>query len=227
MDPLQALHEPAGVYSLYEVIGVVANTRSGLVWDPDETMLYLPLADDRLGHTETLLQFTGPPSTTLPLVLAAASAGGKHLGINIRGSLDEARNLLLLPYRCSAAVAAALGLLALLMAVVGLYGVMTFVVSQRVREIGIRTALGATGKNIVGYFLRQGMRLVTIGLALGCIGGIGLAFLLSKIFFVAEPFDPLTCGSVGLLLAIVSLLACWLPSRRAAKVDPMVALRTE
>jgi ABC-type antimicrobial peptide transport system permease subunit len=115
----------------------------------------------------------------------------------------------------------------LLMAVVGLYGVMTFVVSQRVREIGIRTALGATGKNIVGYFLRQGMRLVGIGLALGSVGGIGLAIMLSKLLPEAEPFDPLTCGSVGLLLAIVSLFACWLPARRAAKISPMLALRSE
>jgi len=111
---------------------------------------------------------------------------------------------------------------------VGLYGVMTFVVGQRVREIGIRTALGATGDNIVGLFVRQGMRLVAIGLAVGSIGAIGVAALLSKIvIFGPHAFDPWAGGAVALLLALVSLFACWLPARRAAKVDPMIALRSE
>jgi len=143
-------------------------------------------------------------------------------------SLDEVRNALLLPFKGTAAVGAGLGLLALTLAVVGLYGVMTFVVSQRVREIGIRTALGATGDNIVGLFVRQGMRLVAVGLAVGSIGGIGVAVLLSKIvIFGTKAFDPVAWGAIVLLLTLVSLLACWLPARQAAKVDPMVALRAE
>ena len=115
----------------------------------------------------------------------------------------------------------------MVMSVVALYGVMNFVVSQRVREIGIRAALGATGGNIVGLFVRQGMRLVSIGLALGGIGGIALAMLLSKLVPGSQPFDPSACGVVALLLAIITLFACWLAARRAAKVDPMIALRAE
>lgn len=115
----------------------------------------------------------------------------------------------------------------MLMAVVGLYGVMAFMVCQRVREIGVRAALGATRENIVGLFVRQGMRLVTIGLALGCFGGLGAEIVLSKIMVGAQPFDPLVCGAVALIIAISTLFACWLPARRAAKVEPMIALRTD
>ncbi len=191
-------------------------------------MLYLPLAEDNPMRRTTLLQFAGPRKTALPLALGAVSAQGIPLGLSVFFALDEARDFQLLPYKGVAAVGTGLGLLALSMAVVGLYGVMTFVVSQRVREIGIRTALGATGEDIVGLFVRQGMRLVALGLALGSVGGIGLAILLTKIvIFGPQPFDPVACGVVALLLALVALFACWLPARRAAKVDPMIALRAE
>jgi ABC-type antimicrobial peptide transport system permease subunit len=140
---------------------------------------------------------------------------------------EERKDLQLLPFKGAAVVGASLGLLALSMAVVGLYGAMAFVVSQRVREIGIRAALGATAQNIVGLFVRQGMRLVAIGLALGSVGGVVVAIVLSKIVVGAQSFDPLACGAGALLIAIVTLFACWLPARRAAKVDPMIALRAE
>jgi len=227
VDPQQVRQQSAGVFSSYEVIGVVPDTRSGWIWEPDETMLYLPLPDDSPNARVTLLQFTSPRATALPLALGAASAQGMYLSLNVLGSLDEARNLQLLPYKGVAAVGAGLGLLALLMAVVGLYGVMAFVVSQRVREIGIRSALGATAENIVSLFVRQGMRLVVIGLALGSLGGVVVAIVLSNIVVGAQPFDPLVCGAVALLLAIATLVACWLPTRHAAKVDPVIALRAE
>jgi len=105
--------------------------------------------------------------------------------------------------------------------------VMTFVVSQRVHEIGIRVTLGATVENIVGLFVRQGMRLVTIGLALGGFGALVSSILLSKFMVGALPFNPLDFGAVALLIAIVALFACWLPARRAAKIDPIIALRAE
>ena len=227
VDPRQAQDQPAGAFTSYEVIGVVADVRIS-PWETDEAMIYLPLPEDSPNARLTLLQFAGPRATALPLTLAAASAQGVHLRLTLYWSLDDVRNYVLLPFEGTAAVGAGVGLLALALAVVGLYGVMTFVVGQRVREIGIRTALGATGDNIVGLFVRQGMRLVAIGLAVGSIGAIGVAALLSKIvIFGPHAFDPWAGGGVALLLALVSLFACWLPARRAAKVDPMAALRTE
>lgn len=227
VDPQQIRQQSTGAFSSYEVIGVAPDTRSGWVWEPDETMVYLPLPEDSPNGKKTLLRFAGPRATSLPLALGAASAQGVSLSLNVLGALDEAKDLQLLPYKGVAAVGAGLGLLALLMAEVGLYGVMAFVVSQRVREIGIRTALGASAENIVGLFVRQGMRLVATGLALGAVGGVIVAIVLSKIVVGAQPFDPWPCSAVALLLASATLVACWLPARRAASVDPMIALRVE
>ena len=134
----------------------------------------------------------------------------------------------MLPFFGLAVLSGALGGLALLMAAVGLYGVMAFGVNQRVREIGIRVALGATAGRVVALFVRQGMRLVGVGIVAGLAGGALFALLLSKILFgLSGSFDPLAFGAVTILFSAVAVLACWLPARRAAKVDPMVALRAE
>ena len=133
-----------------------------------------------------------------------------------------------MPFYAFAIVSAALGGLALAMASVGLHGLMSFAVHQRVREIGVRMALGATTRGVVGLFVRQGLRLVAIGLALVSIGGILFLLALSKLLqgFV-EAFDPVAFAAVTGLFSVIAVLACWLPARRATKVDPMLALRAE
>jgi putative ABC transport system permease protein len=129
------------------------------------------------------------------------------------------------PFRIAANIALALGLAALVLAAIGLYGVMSFVVAQRTREVGIRVALGAEPHGILALFLKQGMRLIAIGLVLGLLGSVGVAQLLRLILVDLSPFDPLTFGGVALSLLLVALVATYLPARRATKVDPMIALR--
>ena len=129
--------------------------------------------------------------------------------------------------RVAATLLAALGTAALLLAAVGIYGVMAYAVGQRTREIGIRMALGARRSDVLALFLRRGMRLAVIGAGLGVAGALAAAPVLSSLLIGVTAGDPLTYLVVVLSLAGVALLACWLPARRAAGVDPMEALRYE
>jgi putative ABC transport system permease protein len=119
------------------------------------------------------------------------------------------------------------GALALLLSGIGIYGVMAWSVSQRTREIGIRLALGANTRSILRWILGQGMRLTLVGVAVGLLGAFAMTRLLRGLLFDVAPTDPLTYVCLAALLAVVALLACYIPARRATKVDPMVALRTE
>ena len=129
--------------------------------------------------------------------------------------------------RMVSVLSAALGGLALLLAALGLYGVMAFSVAQRTREIGIRMALGAPARNVQMLVVKQGMILVLIGLLIGVPLSIAVTQVMKSMLFGLSATDPATYGGVACLLAIVALLACWMPARRAAKVDPMIALRCE
>jgi ABC-type antimicrobial peptide transport system permease subunit len=136
------------------------------------------------------------------------------------------------PFRAFAFISSLLTALSLVLATVGLYGVVSFGVNQRTREIGIRMALGATAERVTGYFVRQAMRLVAWGVAVGLVGGVGFTVLITKVWHGVD-FEgtPAFRGGVFVavtgILIVVALVACWLPARRAAKIDPMVALRAE
>jgi putative ABC transport system permease protein len=131
------------------------------------------------------------------------------------------------PQRFSALVVSGFGAVALLLAAIGLYGVLAFVVSQRRREIGVRLALGSTPNHVVGLILRKGMALVGVGLFTGAIAAFSVAQLLKTVLFETAAYDPLTFVSVPLVLIVVTLVASLLPARRAAGVDPMISLRNE
>jgi putative ABC transport system permease protein len=142
-------------------------------------------------------------------------------------TMDQFMSRSLMSARLSAMLAAPAGLLAALIAALGLYGVMAYAVSRRTREMGIRMAIGAAPLNIVGLVMKQGLGLAAIGVAAGVLLALAGTRFISVLLFGVSPTDPLVFVAVPLLLAAVALAACYVPARRAVNVDPLTALRAE
>ena len=216
---------PPDAFRECEVIGVARDITSR-VGEAEHELMYFPFVPGKVMSAPGFVRPRIDSPAALAEMVRAADAAGLTLQFTRRMSdyLDQE----MLPFLGLAVLSGALGALAMAMAAVGLYGVMAFSVNQRVREIGIRVALGATAERVVGLFVRQGMRLVVIGLVVGLGGGALFAKLLAKILYgLGGAFDPVAFGVMTLLFSVIALLACWLPARRAAKVDPIVALRAE
>jgi len=136
-------------------------------------------------------------------------------------------DLPLLPARVAASVLGGFGMLALALVAIGIYGVMSYAVAKRTREIGIRMALGAERGDVLKLIVSQGLILTVIGMAIGGAAALALTQTMKALLFGVSATDPYTFIGVGVLLALVAFLACYFPARRASKVDPMIALRYE
>lgn len=207
------------------VIGVMPDLR-GVIFDDLSAYVFVPL---RREH-DTAGRLYVRPRTISAAAFAEMARQGETAGIRfqVEASLESQLAGQIAPFTIFAVLSGVLAGLALLMASVGLYGVMAFLVTQRGREISIRIALGASVERVVGLFVRQGLKLVAIGLTVGLIGGGLFAHAVRRTLYGLESaFDPVAFGVVSVAFLGVALLACWLPARKAAKVDPMNALRTE
>ena len=211
-------------FPVYQVIGVTRDTVSGLVFQRDKAFVYLPFRPGGQGGEQLLVRTRTEAGQVMAGIHMEVSVLNPNATVAMKAT-SEWLNLQTTPFRIAANLAVGLGVVSLLLAAIGLYGVMSFVVAQRTREIGIRVALGAESGNILALFLKQGMRLIAVGILLGLLGGAAVARLLAMILVNLSPFDPLTFGGVSLCLMVVALLATYLPARRAVKVDPMIALR--
>jgi predicted permease len=208
----------------YKVCGVAADSHDVGIDVPPDSQIFFPA----FGASETLLVGTSiEPSSLARSVANAVFEVDKNQPIDNIQTLDSILSASLARRRFSSVLLGAFSLLALLLASVGLYGVVSYTAAQRTREIGLRMALGASGGRVVRMLLLQGMRPVWFGLLLGIAGALGLTRLVATLLYGVTATDPLTFGSTLSVLTLVAALASYVPARRAARVDPAVALRHE
>jgi len=169
----------------------------------------------------------GDPKALLPEVRRQVAALDATLPVYEVKTLVEHLGTALFPARAAAALLGLTGALALFLAAIGLYGVLSYLVTLRTREIGVRVALGAARSDVLRLIVGRGLRLAGIGLAIGLALAAGVTRFASFLLYGTSPLDPLAFGGVAALLLGTALLAAWMPARRAAAVEPMVALRDE
>jgi putative ABC transport system permease protein len=212
-----------------QIVGVVAHIQNYGLASTQITreQTYTP-------HTQTVptsltfvLQTAQDPAALAPSLRAAMREVAPDLPIFSVQTMDELFTNSISTQRLTVLLLGTFAALALLLAALGLYGVLAYNVGQRTREIGVRMALGATQGSVVGLILRHGLKLAALGLVIGLVGSLGLTWLLKTVLFEVSPFDLLSFTAVAILLALIGTFACWLPARRATKINPLEALRTE
>lgn len=210
-----------------EIIGVMPTIKYRTLAEAPRMALYVPLTQAMSPGMSVVLRSSTGSNDALAILRQEIEGINPDLPVQLGVPLGDLNAAALLPQVMAASVTSVLGVVALLLVTLGIYGVVSYTASQRVREMGIRVALGSTGKGIVGLVLRQGMRLSLIGVGLGITLALLLSPFLAGLLVGVSPNDPITIVGIGLLLAAVAAVASYLPARRAARVDPMVALRYE
>lgn len=208
------------------VIGVVEDVKNQTLMESVEPTMYLPLTQQYVPGL-TLLVRGAPGRDAAATLRRVVRETDPALSVSAIIPLESVTSFGLLPQRLAAGITTALGVLALILSALGVYGVVAFGVAQRTREIGIRMALGAHRGNVIRLVLRGGMGLALPGLVFGLAGGGALSVVLRSFLLGVGPADPVTFVSIPLLLLAAVALACWAPARRAAAVEPSSALRAE
>jgi predicted permease len=210
-----------------EIVGVVRDSKYRTLGEAPRATAYVPLAQNHETGMALHVRTTANPSSVAGAVRREIQSLDQNLPVTNLQPMNEVVGSSLFAARMGAVLLATFGLLALLLAAVGLYGVMSYTVSRRTREIGIRMALGAQSGSVLRLVLNEGLRLVGSGVAAGLLIAAGATRLLASFLYGVNPLDATTFVAIPLVLALVALLASYLPARRAAKVDPMIALRYE
>ena len=209
------------------VVGLAPDMRRQRLEREPMAQVFVPVAQDPERGMELLIKSAGNPLALAEAVRREVRAIEKGVFVSGISTLEQRIGISLFERRFQTSLLSAFSLVALLLAAIGTYGVVHFSVQQRVREIGIRMVLGAQKLDVLSMIVNQGLKMVLIGVSLGIVLAFATTRLMERLLYEVKPTDPLTFAGVAFLLVGIALLACWLPARRAAKIDPMEALRCE
>lgn len=207
------------------VVGVVASVRLGGPETEVRPESYQPLTPKSVFGADLVIKTAGRPEDLAPSVRAALWEIAPDLVLGETQTMELLFSRLIAQRRFNMMLLSIFGILGVVITAVGIYGVMAYVVEQRTQEIGVRMALGAQPRRVIGMMLRRAMVYVTVGLGVGLAGAFALSSLVETFLFRVEPGDPVVYIGTAALLVVTGLLAAWIPSRRAARVDPIIALR--
>lgn len=210
-----------------EVVGVAANTKYASVREEESGLLFLPIYQNYEGVVNLQVRAKGDPRSLVESLRAEIAALDSNLPLYQVATLPEVIRQGVSGLRIPALVLGLFGPLALLLAAVGIYGVMSYSVALQIKEIGVRMALGASRGGILRMIVGSGLRLASMGIAIGIAGALAATHWLAGMLFGLSPMDPVTYFAVTAMLLLVASVACWVPAWRASRTDPMVALRYE
>ncbi|MEP7343115.1 MAG: ABC transporter permease [Acidobacteriota bacterium] len=211
----------------YEIVGIVGDVKQYGLDQATTMQLYEPYAQQTFSSMTLIVRTAGDPANQTAAIRNAVLQLDKEQPIANIKTLDQYLSTSIAQQQFSMLLLGVFGAVALMLAAIGIYGVLSYAVTQRTHEIGIRMALGAGRRDVLRLVVGQGMLLTLIGVATGLVAAFALTRLMSTLLFGVSATDPLTFSLIALLLVTIALLACWIPARRATKVDPMIALRYE
>jgi predicted permease len=211
----------------WQVVGVCADSVTTTIGEQPQPIAFLPLGQNYQAALALDVRTAGNPAAVMPAVLKQVQSLNQNMALTNPNTIQDLIAQGLWPPRTGAALFAIFGLLGMVLASVGIYGVMAYSVTQRTNEIGLRMALGARPWDVLRLVVGQGMRLTLTGVAVGILCALAVTRLLGNLLFGISTYDPFTFGTVSALVTAVALLAAWLPARRASRIDPVVALRQE
>jgi ABC-type antimicrobial peptide transport system permease subunit len=209
------------------IVGVVVDVRQSGLDEEAAPHLYVPYQQSSVARTGLLARTSIDPLSLVNDVRAQIQAIDREQPIYNVKTMTEAMAASTAGRRLNLVLLGSFALLALTLAAVGIYGVMSHQVTMRTGEIGLRMALGARPGDVLSLVIAKGMRLTMIGVAAGLATSFALTRVMESLVFEVSPTDPITFAAIALVLTGVALVACWIPARRATKVDPMIALRTD
>jgi putative ABC transport system permease protein len=232
-DPIGKRVKP-GIYTFEgegttwkEIVGVVGDVRNSNLSTVPRQAYYVPHTQVPFGQMVAVMKTNSEPRSFIPAVTKQVAAMDQDIPLFAVKSMEEYLSSSVAGPRFSTTLLTIFAGVALVLTIVGLYGVMSYSVAQRTNEIGIRLALGAQSRDVLLMVVKQGSTLILLGLVIGLAGAYALTRLIASLLFGVTAKDPFTFAAVAVLLAVVALIACYVPAWRATKVDPLEALRVE